>query len=255
MSRPGRTLQTTTTSLEILDVIRQNGGARMDDVADELDLAESTVHAHLSTLHDAEYVVKEGHEYQLGLKLFHLGQRARHRKPEYGVVRKLAHELSLELNEEVSFAVAEHGRTVILFDENADPTTEGFQVGRYFYMHNSASGKAILAELPRERVDRIIDRWGLPQETDRTVDSREKLSRELEATRERGYSVNRQEALEGLTAFGMAVHSPDGSVLGSLDVSGPPYRLSEEDVVGPLERTVAMIEAEIADVTAGSTRD
>lgn len=252
MPPSGRTLQTTTTSLEILDVISRSEGARMDDIADELGVAESTVHAHLSTLHDAEYVVKEGHEYQLGLKLFHLGQRARHRKPEYGVVRKPAHELSLELNEEVSFAVAEHGRSVIVFDENADPTTEGFQVGRYFYMHSSASGKAILAELPRERVDRIIDRWGLPQQTDRTIGSRAKLHEELEATRERGYSVNRQEALEGLTAFGMAVHNPDGSVLGSLDVSGPPYRLSEEDVVGPLERTVETIEAALADVTVGN---
>jgi IclR family acetate operon transcriptional repressor len=251
MPPSGRTLQTTTTSLEILDVISRSEGARMDDIADELGVAESTVHAHLSTLHDAEYVVKEGHEYQLGLKLFHLGQRARHRKPEYGVVRKPAHELSLELNEEVSFAVAEHGRSVIVFDENADPTTEGFQVGRYFYMHSSASGKAILAELPRERVDRIIDRWGLPQQTDRTIGSRAKLHEELEATRERGYSVNRQEALEGLTAFGMAVHNPDGSVLGSLDVSGPPYRLSAEDVVDPLERTVATVEAELAEMTAG----
>lgn len=251
MPLSGRTLQTTTTSLEILDVISQNEGARLDDVAAELDLAQSTVHAHLSTLHDAEYLVKEGHEYQLGLKLFHLGQRARHRKPEYGVVRRPAHELSLELNEEVSFAVAEHGRSVIVFDENADPTTEGFQVGRYFYMHSSASGKAILAELPRERVDQIIDRWGLPQKTDRTIGSRAKLHEELEKTRERGYSVNRQEALEGLTAFGMAVHNPDGSVLGSLDVSGPPYRLSAEDVVGPLERTVATVEAELAEMTAG----
>jgi DNA-binding IclR family transcriptional regulator len=247
MASAGRTLQTTVTSAEVLEVVDREDGARLSEIADALGLAESTVHAHLSTLHDLEFVVKEGHEYQLGMKLFHLGQRARHRKPEHGVVRRHAHELSLELNEEVSFAVAEHGRTVILFDETTDPATEGFQVGRYFYMHNSASGKAILAELSRERVDQIIDRWGLPRETDRTIGSREELYAELEETRERGYSVNRQEALEGLTAFGMAVHNPDGSVLGSLDVSGPPYRLSEEEVIGPLEQTVGAIEAELAE--------
>lgn len=253
MPGPGRTLQTTATSLEVLETIKRHDGARMGDIADELGLAESTVHAHLSTLHDTEYVVKEGHEYQLGMKLFHLGQQARHRTPEYQVVRTHAHDLSLELREEVSFAIAEHGRTVIVFDENTDPATEGFQVGRYFYMHNSASGKAILAELPRERVDKIVDRWGLPRETERTITDRGALYAELDETAERGYSINDREALEGLTAFGMAVHSPDGSVLGSLDVSGPPYRLSEDEIVASLRRTVATIEADLAaETTAGS---
>lgn len=253
MTGPGRTLQTTATSLAVLETINRNDGARMGDIATELDLAESTVHAHLSTLHDLEYIVKKGHEYQLGMKLFHLGQQARHRRPEYEAVRKHAHDLSLELREEVSFAIPEHGRAVILFDENTDPTTEGFQVGRYFYMHSSASGKAILAELPRERVDEVIDRWGLPRETERTITDRETLYAELDETAERGYSVNDQEALDGLTAFGMAVHNPDGSVLGSLDVSGPPYRLSEDDIVGPLRRTVAAIEADLADETTAES--
>ncbi|MEA5387943.1 IclR family transcriptional regulator [Haloarculaceae archaeon H-GB11] len=218
----------------------------MSDLARELDLANSTVHAHLTTLLNNEFVVKEGNEYHLGIKLFHLGEQARHRKPEYEIVRRHAHELSHELNEEVAFAITEHGRSVIIFDENNDPAKEGFQVGRYFYMHNSASGKAMLAEFPSERVDEVVERWGLPRETDETIQTRPELDAELERTRERGYSINRQEALEGLMAIGMVVTNPDGSVLGSLDVSGPPYRLSEDEIVTQLRRTVEDIEAEIA---------
>lgn len=68
----------------------------------------------------------------------------------------------------------------------------------------------------------------------------------MEWTRERGYSLNEQEALEGLMAVGIATTTPDGSVLGSLDVSGPPYHLSEERIVSALRETGSDIEREIA---------
>lgn len=246
MVENGRELQTTATSLQVLDVIRRREGARLSEIADALGLANSTVHAHLTTLRNYEFVVKEGNEFHLGIKLFHFGERARHRKPEYEIVRQHAYELSHRLNEEVAFAIAEHGRSVIIFDENNDPAKEGFQVGRYFYMHNSASGKAMLAAFPRERVEAVIDRWGLPKETENTIQTRADLFAELEETRERGYAVNRQEALEGLMAIGMAITNPDGSVLGSLDVSGPPYRLDESEIATELKRTVEAIEDEIA---------
>lgn len=218
----------------------------MSEIASELDLANSTVHAHLTTLRNHELVVKEGNVFHLGIKLFHFGEQARHRKPEYEIVRRHAHELSNRLSEEVAFAITEHGRSVIIFDENNDPAKQGFQVGRYFHMHNSASGKAMLAEWSRERVDEVLDRWGLPQETENTIQSRAELYEELARTRERGYALNDQEALEGLMAIGMAITNPDGSVLGSLDVSGPPYRLSEERIVPELRETVTEIEHEIA---------
>lgn len=246
MPDPGRELTTTTTSLRVLDVIKRREGARMNEIASELDLANSTVHAHLTTLRNHELVVKEGNVFYLGIKLFHFGEQARHRKPEYEIVRRHAHELSNHLNEEVAFAITEHGRSVIIFDENNDPAKEGFQVGRYFHMHNSASGKAMLAEWSRERVDEVLDRWGLPQETENTIQSRAELYEELARTRERGYALNHQEALEGLMAIGMAITNPDGSVFGSLDVSGPPYRLSEEQIVPELRETVTEIEREIA---------
>jgi DNA-binding IclR family transcriptional regulator len=242
----GRELTTTATSLRILDVIKRREGAQMNEIAAELNLANSTVHAHLTTLRNHELVVKEGNVFHLGIKLFHFGEQARHRKPEYEIVRRYAHELSNRLNEEVAFAITEHGRSVIIFDENNDPAKEGFQVGRYFHMHNSASGKAMLAKWSRERVDEVLDRWGLPRETDNTIQRRAELYEELAQTRERGYALNHQEALEGLMAIGMAITKPDGSVLGSLDVSGPPYRLSEEEIVPELRETVTEIEREIA---------
>jgi DNA-binding IclR family transcriptional regulator len=73
----------------------------------------------------------------------------------------------------------------------------------------------------------------------------EELYVKLERTRERSYALNQQEALKGLMAVGMAIKNPDGSVLEFLDGSGPPYRLSEDEIVPELRETVTQSKYEI----------
>lgn len=231
-------LRTTETSLAVVDAVCELRGGTLSEISNHLGLATSTVHTHLQTLNENEYVVRDGDRYLLGLKLFHLGERARHRDERYALAKRRALELANDTNEEVNFSVEEHGRSIVLFDETSNASVEGYQVGRYFYMHNSASGKAMLAALPDERVDHILDRWGTPRETENTVTDRESLFAELERIRERGFAVNDQEALDGLRAVGVVVRDPDGGVLGALDISGPPYRLPDDEEAYRLLRTV-----------------
>jgi DNA-binding IclR family transcriptional regulator len=243
----GRTLDTTETTLEVLETVMRLDGARMAEIADHLGMAESTVHSHLNTLRKHHYVTKTGDVYQLGLKLFNVGQRARYRDPRYRVAKNEAQRLAGQVNEEVNFSMAEHGRVVTLFDEVDNTAIEGIQVGEIFYMHNTASGKSILAELPKQRVEEIINYWGLPATQENTVTDREELFEELQRTRERGYAVNRQETIEGLRAIGMAILNSDGSVFGAIDISGAPYRLQDgEQLISKLSATVENIEQEIA---------
>lgn len=239
--------KTTATSLRVVDAVDELGGARLTEIAEELDLSTSTVYTHLNTLTDHGYVTKIGDRYELGLKLFHLGEEARRRDDRYDLARESARELANTTGEEVNFAVEENGRSIILFDEVSNPSVEGFQVGHQFYMHNSASGKAMLAELPDEYIDDVIDRWGLPRETANTITDRDRLFDEIEEIRSQGYAVNDQEAFEGLHSVAIAVENPDGTVFGSLDVSGPPYRLpADTELVELLRPVVSELERELA---------
>jgi DNA-binding IclR family transcriptional regulator len=242
----GERRKTTATSLRVVDAVDALGGATLSEIASHTGLSSSTVHTHLRTLEDCEYVRRIDGTYHLGLKLFHLGEKARYRDDRYRVAKERAFELADTVNEEVSFAVEEYGRSIILFDETTNPATDGYQVGRYFYMHNSASGKVMLAEYPEDRIHAILDRWGMPRQTDNTIQDRAELLAELDRVRDQGYAVNRQEALEGLRSVAVAVTTPDGDVLGSLDISGPPYRLPEDEELAALLRpAVADIEAAI----------
>lgn len=249
MVRPndGERRKTTATSLHIVDTIEELDGATLSEIAEYMEFSTSTLYTHLNTLEECGYVTRVGDSYQLGLKLFRLGEAARYRDDRYQLAKRKAFELANTTNEEVNFAVEENGRSVILFDETNNPSTEGFQIGHLFYMHNSASGKAMLAEFGEERRNGIIDRWGLPRETEKTIVDRSELYDELERVREQGYAVNDQEALEGLRSVAVAIEGPDGDVFGSLDVSGPPYRLPPDEELAELLRdAVDKLEAELA---------
>lgn len=247
MNEPsGRTIRATHTSLRIVEWIQESDGAGLAELEEGLDLARSTVHAHLQTLMQHNFIVKEGNTYHLGLKLFNLGESAK-RDERYGLVERMVRQLAERTGEEVDFSVPDDDRTIVLFDEVGSGAQQGFQTGDYFYMNTNAAGKAILAEYSQERVEEVLDRWGLPAETDTTITDRERLFEELDEIREQGYAINNQENFEGIRAIGAVVHNPDGSVFGAPAISGPTYRLQEsevEDLTEILLESVEELESE-----------
>ncbi|RYJ08384.1 IclR family transcriptional regulator [Halogeometricum borinquense] len=244
--------KTSKTSLLTIEAIRDLEGASLTEIAEYTDIPISTLHTHLQTLQEMEYVIREDREYKLGMKLFHLGEQARWRDTRYQLVKEKAWDLANRVGEEVSFAIEENNRMVILFDETTAPSDEGFQVGRYFDLHSSACGKAALAEFSDERIHEFIEQCELPAYTDNTITNKDELLAEVETIREQGHAVNKQEELEGLRAVAVAINEPDGSVFGTLDIAGPPYRLPEDDVIAKrLQSAVVEIESALVSETSG----
>jgi DNA-binding IclR family transcriptional regulator len=139
-----------------------------------------------------------------------------------------------------------------LFHEAEESADVGLKEGEYLYVHTSSTGKAILAELSDERVDEILDQWGMPAETQYTITNRSEFIEELEQVSTRGYAIVDQEWLEGLRAVAAAVLLPDGRPFGALSVGGPTYRLTEEaidnEVTPRLFQAAETLEEEIQDI-------
>ena len=246
-----RRLKTTETSFEIIDLLWELDGATISALSDRLDLAKSTIHGHLKTLESNRLVVKEANEYHLGVRFFQYGEFTRRRKPEYEIARQYVDRIAEQSQEGTNFCVAEHGKIMVLFGASM-PDDPVYDIGEFFAMHNTAVGKAILAELPEDRVEEVIDRWGLPEHTENTITTRRALLEELETVRQRGYAYNRAELLPGLNSVGTAVKRPDESVVGALSVGGPAYRIRgqrlEEDLTDLLMETKREFETEVASI-------
>ncbi|ELZ29384.1 transcriptional regulator [Halogeometricum pallidum JCM 14848] len=236
--------KTSETSLLTLEAICDLDSASLTEIAEYTGIPVSTLHTHLQTLQQMEYVIREDQEYKLGMKLFHLGEKARWRDDRYQLVKEKAWELANRVGEEVNFAIEENNRMVIVFDETTAPSDEGFQVGRYFDLHSSACGKAALAEFSDAKLERFLECRELTAHTDNTITDRGDLRTELKTIQEQGYAVNKQEELEGLRAIAVVINEPDGGVFGTLDISGPPYRLPDDEVTAKrLQSVVSEIES------------
>jgi len=215
-------------TLEILEALRNCDGAGITELADELGVSKGTVHNHLSTLHEHEYVVKDGSEYRLGLRFLEMGEYARQQTKLLEVATSGIDELAQETGEIANLMVEEHGRgTYIYIAKGQQAVNLDTHVGTRQYLHTSAVGKSILAEMDDDQFRRVIDRHGLPAETSNTVTSKEELLDELEAIRERGVAFDGEERAEGIRCVAAPITDNEDSLLGAVSVSGPSTRLKD----------------------------
>jgi DNA-binding IclR family transcriptional regulator len=248
-----RTLQTVSRALDVVQALKRLDGAGVTELAEHLDLSKSVVYNYLSTLRAEKFVVKEGDTYRLSLQFLLLGEYVRNRNTLYQLGKPELDTLAAETGEFAHLATEQHGLSVNLYKVSGDKAVgDSYQVNklqRADYLHFSATGKAILSQLPRERVEWIVDRYGLPAKTDETITERADLFAELEAVRERGYALNDEEEVTGLQAVGAPICDRHDRVLGSVSVSGPVRRMKEpayhDDVVEQVINTANVIEVNV----------
>lgn len=228
-NREQRTIKALERSLEIIDAVQELNGARVTELAEYLDYPASTVHSHLATLQQNEYLTKEGDVYHIGLKFLYLGGYAGCRTPGYRMAAEVVENVAAETEERAQFMIEEHGWAVYVYTATGDHAVQVHaRVGRRTHPHASAAGKSILAHLPDHRVEEILESRPLTGFTENTITDREMLEAELQQIRERGYSFNKEESISGLCAVGVPVKGPDGRVIGGLSVSGPAHRMKGE---------------------------
>lgn len=224
-----RELQTTATSLDVIEMLRELDGGRVTELAAELDLAPSTVHSHLTTLLTRGYVTKTGDEYRLSLRFLDHGDYVRTRKKAYRVAESYTDQLAQETDCRAVFTVEENGKGVYVHTSSGKHAVWTYStVGKQFYLHQTASGKAILSKLSESKIEGIIGQRGLPSATDDTITDQNVLFDQLESIRESGIAFNYEEQLEGIKAVGVPVTGPGDRVLGAFSVASPANRLTED---------------------------
>lgn len=229
MEHSSNSVITVEKTLAIIEFLRETDAATLSEIATELDLAKSTIHRHLVTLERSEYVVEKPEGYTLSLKFLDLGEFTRTRDSAYKLAEETVRQLAEETEERAQFLVEEHGQAVYVYRANGShAVTADTHIGKRIPIHASAAGLAILSELPRERIETVVDNHGLDPLTDESITEPERLYGELEAIRGRGYSINDQGYIEGLRAIGAPVRDKDGDVIGGLSISGPINRFQGE---------------------------
>jgi DNA-binding IclR family transcriptional regulator len=232
-------VRTTEKTLALVEELMEKGPCGVSELADDLQMGKSAVHNHLNTLRMHGYVLKDGDAYRVGLKFLEVGGHRRKSMEIYQVAEPEVKSLAAETGELANLLVEEQGMGVYLMRAKGDDAVDlDTYAGLRTNLHTTALGKAILANLSEERVETILDRHGLEQKTPRSIGTRDELFDALAEIRERGYATDDGERLEGLRCVASAITASSGEVLGSISVSAPANRVSDEMLHGALPERV-----------------
>ena len=224
MSQP---LGTLVKAMNVLDALGEQAPVGVLELARRLELDKSAVSRILTTFRTRGYVrVNTDGRYDLGLRLFELGQALQERMPVRETMIPHVDAIAQEIGE-TAFAVHyNHGQIAYLYDcVSTQDIRLGERVGRRVPPWNHVAGKAILAFMDEAEVLEMLatarseQRKGLP-----TVN---KFRCELAQVRKQGYASER-DAEKCL--FAVPVMNDISPVCSALMLGGPAFRLPQSRI-------------------------
>lgn len=187
-------------------------------------------------------------KYQLGFKALELAYLVNKQFNLRDLSLPYMEKVKEETNETVCLQIEDNGWGVCI--ERLEPNNKLVYlppIGSREYLHAGASRKVLLAFLPDERIEDIINK-GLAVVAPNTVTDPMLLRREIKEIREKGYVITESEHVDGVTAISTPIKDRNGNVVASLSVVGPTFRIGEalkEQYLHSLMKAAAEISMEL----------
>lgn len=251
VSRPGGGDAPVKSAGRTLDVLEALAAAprrcSLVELARALQIPKSSLHGILRTLMQRGWVEADttGTRFGLGIRALQVGAAYLETDDAAELLAGVLDRLAAQFGETVHLGRLDGPHVVYLAKrESVHPLRLYSAIGRQLPAHATALGKVLLAQRGDDAVDRLLN-WPLPALTSHTITDPEALHRELAATRDRGYAVDREENTEGIVCFAMAVPLQNPASH-AISLSVPAARLdarSEGQIVAALREAMTQLGA------------
>ena len=203
------------------------------ELSKRLNLHKSTIHRILVTLEDESLVIKNQstQKYRLGIKLFELGNLVQDQMEIRAYALPIMKELAQKTEESVDLNILSDGERVSIEKiESPHDVRRIIQLGKSLPLYCGGSGKALLAFLPDEEIDKIIQKEKFIPFGPNTITNPSKLKRHLKEIRKNGHAISFEERVLGSASVAAPILDYKGKVVASLSVSGPTSRFTKKKV-------------------------
>jgi DNA-binding IclR family transcriptional regulator len=226
-------IQSVSHAIDVLEEFKGNQEELgVTDLSKKLKLHKNNIFRILATLEARGYIEqnKSTENYRLGIKCLQLGQAY---IKQMGLVRQakpILERVSKETGE-TSYISFMRGSGVVYLDsvESSKTVRVISRVGLTLPPYCTASGKVHLAYLTEEERERVLPE-DLRPFTKHTITERERLVQDLEQIKERGWAIDNEEYEDEVRCAAAPVFDYTGKLVGALSISGPSFRLGEEEV-------------------------
>lgn len=225
-------LQSLDKGLLILELLSKRGSpAKLEHLAQISGIKKTSCFRVLKTLSKAGFLVRDpdSKSYWLGPKTILIGLAGLGSQG----VREIALPFMRELRDKTGVTV-NLGiliGTEVIFVERLQSTyimESSLRVGSRLPAHCSSMGKAILAFLPDEETQEILEQLNFEKKTSNTIIDKEAFRKELGKVKAQGFALNNEELEVGLFAVAGPLRDHSGRAVAAMNISFPLVRHSKE---------------------------
>jgi IclR family pca regulon transcriptional regulator len=198
----------------------------VSELSRELGLSRSTTHRYIATLTSLGYLQQDAEtkRYRLGPRVLDLGFAAINSMDIREISVPHLQALSDSTGFTVNMAILD-GPDVVYIERCRTSRTGqreidlNLHVGSRLPAYCTAMGKALLAFVPADRLEEILDETELTARGPNTITDRAGLRAEMKRVRAAGVAVNNEELAYGLRSIAAPVRSQAGDVVAAINIA------------------------------------
>lgn len=214
----------------ILDAVaRQPEGISLAQLSAELDLHSSTAFHLIQTLVGLGFLTQlaDNRRYRIGTRLFTLAAGALDETALLSLATPILERLSAETGHAAHLAVRSRHEIIVIARTAATGLLQlAGHPGATRPAHATAIGKMLLAAMPPEDLDRLLQTLALPAFTPNTLTDPASLRREIDTVRCTGIAHDNCELDADVRCIAVPVHDFAGRCAAAMGLSGPAWRLT-----------------------------
>ena len=211
----------------------------LQSLTEETGFPKPTVFRMLQTLETAGLIIRQSdkRQYGTGTRLRRFAETLLLNATQVGTRHAVLQALVDDLGETCNIT-ALSGNEILYLDrvETQEPLRFNLQSGSRVPIHCSASGKVLLANMPRSQRHKLLRYAPLKRLTANTITTLEELDEELKRVQSVGFAIDNEEFMSGLVCMAIAVPSAHGRSNQCVAVQAPAMRMTAEDAVALLPR-------------------
>jgi DNA-binding IclR family transcriptional regulator len=199
------------------------------EVALALGVSKSKAHALLASLASVGLLRRtQRGRYRVGWRVLSLNRVLSETTDFHKYARPVIRRLGESCGEMVHLGVLDHGQVVYVDRTKGQHAVQidASALGNRLWAHCSGVGKVLLAHLPPEALDEVVERHGLPALTSRTITDRAALDAELAEVRRRGFAFDRGEVVPDVSCVAAPIVAPGPMVVAAVSMAAPTYRFN-----------------------------
>jgi len=202
----------------------------VSELARRLGLSKSIIMRLVSTLRDEGFLERSpgSAKYRLGLAAFEVGNLYYLSASLRRDAEPLLEDLAKHLGYSAYLCTLSGNRAIyISVIEGPGPIRVAPRIGSSAPAHTTAAGKALLASLEDEDLERYLAAADLYPETPFSITSKQRLRNELAQVRAQGFAVTRGEHLTGVGSIGAPIIDRRGAAIAAISIAFPLYLVPE----------------------------